>query len=263
MSMGLQQTFSINEVRADFHRSDFETLIQQKGREVNLEKGYLCPCKSKNTNQQSNCKNCGGTGWYFVNQRTTRLILQGMKITPNFKAWSMEIAGDLQVTASDTEQLSFMDRFTINDGKAIFNEVLFFKTKGSVRFAYTAYNIKDLLYVGFFAGVDTPIQKLVYGTDYTFDKNIIRLINPAIVAIQGEVSVTVRYIHAPMYYMIEMKRESMESWEVEGGNEKLIHLPIAGTARRAHYILDAPNLLGDRLLDNSYVEVPLPSSGCE
>jgi hypothetical protein len=256
---GLQQTYISPPLsnRTDFHRQDFELLIQQKGRKVILEKALQCPCKSKATNQQSNCKNCGGTGWVFVNPRETRIILQGMNITQNYKAWSEEIVGDLKVTASDTEELTFMDRFTIVDGRAIFNEVLFFKTKGTgedaVTFAYTSYYIKEIKYIGYFKGVDQPFQTLIQNDDYTFEKNIIRIINPAIIPIQNQISVTIRYIHAPQYIMIDMKRESMESFELVE-KEKLIHLPISGTARRQHYILDAPNLNGDRLLTNSYIE---------
>lgn len=251
--MGLQETNIVNSNsnRADFHRSDFEILVQQKGREVVLEKAIQCSCKSKSTNQQSNCKNCGGTGWIFINPKTTRMILKGMKITPNYKAWSEEIIGDLNVTASDTEQLTYMDRLTLNDGRAIYNEVLFFRVNGADTFAFTAYNIKEIDYIGYFKGVDQPLQRLVAGTDYTFDKNIIKIINPGIIPVQDLISVSIRYIHAPTYLMIDMQRESMESFEFTD-KERLIHLPISGTARRSHYILTAPNLNGDRLLNNNY-----------
>jgi hypothetical protein len=255
---GLQQTYNItppDSNRADFHRTDFEKLIHEKGRNVIVEKAIQCPCKGKETNQQSNCKNCGGCGWLFINPKQTRLVLQGMNITPDYKAWSEEIKGDLKVSASDTEELTFMDRITVVDSIAYFNEVLFFKTKGSgssaVTFAFTTYNIKSVKYIGYFRGTDQTLQMLSYGTDFLFERNIIKIINPAIVPVQSQISVTVRYTHAPQYHMIDMKRESMESFELLG-SEKLIHLPVSGTARRAHYILTANNLAGDRLLDNSY-----------
>lgn len=260
---GLQATYNpaLQNTRADFNRADFETLIAQKGRRVIIEKALQCPCKGKSTNQQSNCRNCGGTGWVFINPKETRLVLQGMNITPNYKAWSEEITGDLKVTASDTEELTFMDRLTLEDGRAIFNEVLFFKTRGENVFAFTSYNIKEVRYAGYFKGTDEKFQKLNFGTDYTFEKNIIKLVNPAIVAIQGEISITIRYVHAPQYLMIDMKRESMESFVMEG-TEKTIHLPIAGTARRQHYILGAPNLNGSSLLSNDYDEIALPVKTC-
>lgn len=240
--------------RADFHRDDFELLVLQKGREVIKETSLQCPCKSKSTNQQSNCMNCGGTGKIFINPKTTRMILQGMNITPNYKAWSEEIIGDLKVTCSDLEELTIDDRITLTDGRAIFNEVLFFKTVSTNVFAFTAYNIKEILYIGYFEGVDTILKRLVVDVDYTFERNVIKLINPLLIPVQDFISITVRYIHAPTYMMIDMKRESMETFELTD-RERLIHLPISGTARRSHYILTAPNLNGDRLLDNNYTTV--------
>jgi hypothetical protein len=76
--MALQQTYySGASTRADFNKSDFETLIQQKGRDVVLEKAILCGCKDKQGNQQSNCKNCGGAGFLFINPKETRMIYKG------------------------------------------------------------------------------------------------------------------------------------------------------------------------------------------
>lgn len=255
--MGLQKTTynQINATRADFNRPDFTTLIEQKGRNVTIETALACPCKSKNTNQQSNCKNCGGTGFVFINPRFTRLVLQGMSAKEEFlsNGATMTVTGDLKVTANDNEELTWMDRITVLDSRAIFNEVLFFKTRGTDVFAFSSYNIKEIKYAGYFTGTDQPFQRLTLGTDYTFQGNIIRLVNPAIIAVQGEISVTFRYVHAPQYLMVDMKRESMETFVMEE-NEKMVHLPISGTARRQHYILGAPNLNGDNILNNSYTQ---------
>lgn len=256
---GLQATTYIAEQtsnRADFNRSDFETLIAQKGRNCIKEQALMCPCKSKNTNQQSNCKNCGGSGWIFINAVKTKLILQRMKALPEFKNWSEVITGDLTVTGSDEEELCWMDRITSLDSNSIFNEVLFFKTRvisnTTTTFAFTSYNIKELKFVGYFAGVNDELIKLTEGTDFIYYKNVIKLINPSLIAVQGEISLTVRYVHAPQYLIIDMNRESMETYTVDGG-DKPIHLPISGMARRQHYILGAPNLNGDNILDNSYI----------
>lgn len=253
--MAIQQTYNTGiSNRSDFRRNDFETLIQQKGRRVILSKSLVCPCKAKATNQQSNCKNCGGCGWVFINPKETRMVLQGMNLTPDYKAWSQEIQGDLKVTASDTEELTYMDRIEVLDANSIFNEVLFFKKKpvgdDFITFAYTSYNIKEIKYIGYFQGTDKTFKKLIEGIDYIKERNIITLINSDVQPIQGEISITIRYVHAPIYLMIDIKRESMESFEMIG-KEKLIHLPVSAIARRQHYELQGNNLFGDRLLDNS------------
>jgi hypothetical protein len=255
--MGLQQTYYSNaSTRADFNKSDFETLIQQKGRRVLLEKAIQCGCKDKQGNQQSNCKNCNGAGWYFINPKETRMILQGMNVNLEYMPNGELIKGDLKVSASNTEELSFMDRLTMLDGEAIFNEVLFFKTKGlginTITFAFTSYTIGEILYAGYFTGTNSKYQILTKDIDFTVARNTIKIINPAIVPVDGQISVTVRYKHAPAYHMIDMKRESMESSQFNG-KENLIHLPISGTARRAHYIIDGNNLNGDKILDNSII----------
>ena len=71
-------------ILSSFHRNDFEKLIAQKGRAVTLEQAIQCSCKSRSANQQSNCQNCGGTGWIFINSRLTRLVIQQMKINITF-----------------------------------------------------------------------------------------------------------------------------------------------------------------------------------
>ena len=255
---GLQTTYySSVSTRADFNANDFSILIQQKGREVVLEKALICSCKDAQGNAQSNCRNCLGAGWLFINPTQTRMILQNMTATVEYLPNGEAVRGDLKVSALDTEELSFMDRITDINSDAIYSQVLFFRTKGTgsnaVTFAFAAYNIKDILYIGYFTGTNTAFQKLVYNTDYTFNKNIVTLINPALVAVQSEISVTIRYKHAPAYHIIDMKRESMESFQFTG-TDTLIHLPVAGTARRAHYIIDSNNLNGDKLINNSYAQ---------
>lgn len=248
----LQNTNIVDNNRADFHRNDFEKLIAQKGRSVIIEQSLQCSCKSRSINQQSNCQNCGGTGWIFINPRKSRLILQQMKVSVIFKDKSEDVSGDISVTGSDTEELTFMDRITMPDGKAIFNEVLFFKIKNNITFSFSSYNIKEIIYIGYFQGVNLPLLRLRSNIDYTFDKNIIKIINPAIVPVQGDISISVRYVHAPTYLITDMKRESMETFELLD-REQLINLPISGTARRSHYILGAPSLGGTTLLNNSYL----------
>lgn len=248
----LQNTNIIDNNRADFHRNDFEKLIAQKGRAVTIEQAIQCSCKSKATNQQSNCQNCSGTGWVFINPRSSRLVIQQMKMSVAFASQSENVLGDINITGSDTEELAFMDRITMLDGKAIFNEVLFFKVRNGITFSFSAYNIKQIIYIAAFQGVNVPLLRLVQNVDYTYDKNIIKIINPNILSVQGDISVSIRYVHAPTYLMVDMKRESMESFEMIE-REGLISLPISGTARRAHYILGAPSLSGSTVINNSYL----------
>lgn len=253
--MGLQPT-NLPPPRADLDKLEFEKLIDQKGKDVIFEKALECPCKSKSTNQQSDCKNCGGTGWVFINPVKTRMILHSINIVTDFKPWSEEMRGTVNVTCKAEEQLSAMDKITDLNGEAIFNEVLFLRKKGTDVFCYTTYAVKEVLYVGLFVATDEPLLRLIEGTDFTIEGSIFKLTNLDLLGsdINAEnTSFTIRYKHAPEFHVIEMRRETMQTFEWRG-TERLQNMPVSAIARRAHYQLKANNLLGDRLIDNSYAE---------
>lgn len=261
---GLQQTNGIAPPnRVDFNKEDYDVLIEQKGRRVLVEKALLCPCKSPSVNQQSNCKNCGGTGYAFVNAHETRMIIQKINLVNDFAPWSEENRGFANISFNASEELTWMDKITALDGIVIFNEVLFFKQKASEIFTYTVYPIKGIVYVGLWIDVDQQYQELTLGTDYTYENNVIKLINNSLV--QGTVdntNITIRYKHAPVFHLIEMKRETMETFEWKDG-EVLRHLPLSAVARRAHYIPNINNLSGDRLLNNDFVEKTNCNNNCQ
>lgn len=274
--MTLQKTTSLGPPRVDLERNDFETIILQKGREVLFEKALQCPCKSKASNQQSNCKNCGGSSWIFINPKKTRMIVTGVSVTTDYKPWSEESRGMVNVSCSDTEQLTFMDRISLLDANAIHQEVLFFKKSSNDEwFAFSSYPIKKVLYAGLFDTVSTKLLRL-RDSELTLNRNVVKL-DPVFAnenTKDDELSITVRYYHAPVYYVMEMKRETMQSFKFQDGKEVLQNLPLSGIARRSHYVLDPIKVDGTGLLDNSYSEgscepipvvdccSPLTNSGC-
>lgn len=253
----LQETYSITPPRVDFERRDFEQLIYQKGRKVLYEKALQCPCKSVASNQQSNCKHCGGTGWLYINPEELRLVITGVGVVNDYKPWSEESRGMINVSCPNSVELCFMDRLSLLDSEAIHQEVLqFMKTGNNEYIAYSKYPILKMLYSGKFIDVSTPLERL-QESDFYYDRNLIRLNPQKVLVGEGEssdtaISITVRYQHHPIYHIIEMKRETMESFKYQEGEESLQRMPISGIARRAHYLQNAPILVGDRLIDNSY-----------
>lgn len=242
--------------RTDFDKKGFSDLIQQKGKDVVIEKAIQCPCKSEAVNAQSNCKNCGGTGFIFVNPKEVRMVMQKINLVNDFAPWSEENRGFVNISYEACEELAWMDKITDKNGISIFNQVLFFKAaEDSSVFTYTTYPIKKALYVGLFKGVDEPIQKLVENVDFTIERNIVRLINDDLIqdTVQNT-NITIRYKHSPVFHVVEMKRETMETFEFNDGKEVLKHMPLNAIARRAHYISNIENLSGNRLLNNNYPE---------
>lgn len=264
----LQKTYPLGPPRADFVKDDFDTLIEQKGKDVEIETALECPCKSPSTNQQSTCKNCGGSSWVFINPRKTRMVLSAINIVTDYKPWSEELRGTVNVTCRAEEELSYMDKIRDINGEAIFNEVLFLKKQGARVFCYTTYPVKEVLYSGLFINDITALRRLELNVDYKIENNIFELLNLTLLGTDTatkNTSFTIRYKHAPEFHVIEMKRETIQSFEWRGA-EKLNNLPISAIARRAHYQLKANNLLGDRLIDNSYDDkssCPLPESKCD
>ena len=252
----MEQTF-LAPPRADLDKDDFERIISQKGRSVIFEKALECPCKSRSSNHQSNCKNCGGSGWIFINPKRTRMIITGLAIVSDVKAWSEESRGTVNISCSDTENLTYMDKLTIEDGNAIYQEVVSLKRSGGDVFAFTAYPIKSLLYSGLFVDVNTPLTKL-QNSDITidtanFNSTLIKL-DPDLVTGNNDISITLRYKHAPIYHVLEMRRETMQSFTFEFLNEKNQNFPLSAIGRRAHYMTKQIALNGDTLLDNSFDE---------
>lgn len=246
----VQSTYYVHSTpRADFHREDFEAIIAQKGKDVLYEKAIVCPCKSEKANQLSSCLNCGGVGWIYVNPNRTRFIIHSMGNTKELKDWSETSRGMINVTASSNEQLCFMDRITVLDSRAIYTEAIAIKEKNGMYFSRTAYPVKKMLYCAIFVTGEVALRQLTEGVDYTIQGTLITFITTDFNFL-NECSITLRYYHAPSYYLLDLNRESMETYEFTTG-EKLIRLPISGTARRAHYVIDYQTLEGYYLNNNN------------
>lgn len=251
--MSNNKTFFSAPPRADLIKQEFDNLIYQKGRVVLLETALQCPCKSKSTNQQTNCRNCGGTGWIFINPIRTRMVLTAIDAVTDYRPWSEELVGTVSITAHMEEKLSLMDRVTVLDGEVIQNEVLFIRSVQGKNFTFARYDIEEVHYIGLFDGVSSKIRRLEKDKDYSIKRNVIEFSSDLDLPFDRENSITLRYSHLPQFHVVDMKRETMQTFVWEGG-EKIQKMPISAIARRAHYHLSMENFDQTRLLDNSYKE---------
>lgn len=243
-------------MNSDFDKLDFDGAVRTKGNEVIFEKAYLCPCKSKESDHRSICKNCGGTGWFFCNPTRTEMVVTGVMSDPKLKAgalqqWGMLDSGSVKITSYDDIKLTFMDKVTIVDATAEHNLIVYpvLKDDGSQLFAYSKYDIVGIDYIALFDSPTDELIKLEETTDYTFEDNVIvfnsqynDLVDPC---------VTIRYIHNPVFHIMEILRESMTS-PAQNGTIKNV-FPVHALGRRAHLITDIENFAGNRLLDNSWL----------
>lgn len=240
----------------NFFQEEFEKLIWDKGYRVIHEKALTCPCKSKAVNQLSNCKNCGGTGWLFINPTETRMILHNMNQSTEYKAWSQENLGNVSISVINSDRLTYMDRITLIESEADFNEERHFKKSiDNVLFTYLSYHAKSIKYVGLFIDENTLLTRLD-STQYSIDGNKLFL-DASFLADYSEdfpYTVTVSYIHQPQFHILDINRQVMNSRSKLYGKESIQDMPIAAVGRRAHFVLDTQNINHTRLLDNSYLD---------
>jgi hypothetical protein len=241
-------------IPAHFNKPEAEATIRDKGYACVYEKAYSCPCKDKEVAHKGSCKNCGGTGWVFMNPANTRLIISGIQHDSKLKEAALSEMGlwelgVVNVTATNEVKMSMMDRITIMDATAEHSQILYIygHEVTSELFTFTKYDIKSIEYVAVFIDTDTPLLRLVEGVDYTFQDNILKFISGAV---SEDNQITIRSVHHPVFHVIDILRESFSSYN---GNGDKLTLPVKAVAKRAHLIKDAENFDGDRLFDNSWL----------
>jgi hypothetical protein len=240
--------------RVDLVKSDFDAIIWQKGYDVLLDRAIKCPCRNVADNQGlSDCKNCGGSGWCFINRKATRMVLQSMNKDTQFKEWSMERLGTTRISCLNEERISYMDRITVTSATVTTSQTVHFKEHSDGVFrAAIIYPIKKLIYSFLFKGSQTPLFRAVEGTDFDIvDGNWIELKSQHN---QDHPTMSLRYEHNPMYHILDTNRDVMTSKKSISGKNVKNNYPVSGIAKLAHYVLDEQSFNGDFLLDNSFEE---------
>lgn len=254
-----KQIDSFRSAHAEFDKNEIESFVKDRGYQVIYERAHLCPCKSKESNHRNICKNCGGTSWFFVNPKETRMLItsimsDGKISSSTYIDWGLIDSGSAMVTALNSDKLSFMDRITIKTATAEHNQILYPKMSNDDTrlFAFTKYNIKSIDFIGLFIDAEEPIKKLELGTDYTFHDNVV--IFDAQYHSTVDPCVSIRYIHNPVLHVVDVFRESFTSTKgASNQTQTQLILPIRALAKKAHLIKDMENLVGDEYIDNSWL----------
>ena len=241
---------------ATFTPSEFNSAVFDKGREVLVEKALRCPCTELATGQGlSTCQNCGGTGWLWINKKSTVFVITSINRSTKFSNWTETDRGTINITARAIDRLSFMDRVTLTDVISIFSQNLRFKEVGSKLFAYTVYYPLLVSDAYLYLADNKPLQPLELLTDYTIEENKIVLNDKYKNLNQDQLSVTVRYSHFPQYNIVDIPRETSVIKKKDCAEvDVLNNLPMNAIARKVHYVMDAPNFGGDSLFDNSHFD---------
>jgi len=236
-----------------FKKNEFEAAIFKQGYDVILEKALRCPCKSHGADNLSNCKNCGGSGWLFINPIKTKALIHSQNQSTKFKEWSEENVGNANITVRDVDRLAFMDRVTVLQGESIHTQTAYPNKYKNILFSFLDYKPKEVTEVFLFSSANDKLILLQENVDYTIDDMKIILNNDF--SMIENLTISLRYIHAPQYHIIDVRRDVMVSTTFEVGFGKTkSQMPISAIGRRAHYVLDKQNFNSDLIFDNSYKE---------
>lgn len=176
--------------RSDFDEQDFRSALRDKGYDVLHETALICPCKSRAADHQSNCENCGGSGWVFTNPTRTRAILTSMRIDRQYDEEARKDLGLVYITLQPSDKMGHMDKIIVLDAESIQTQILFLEEKDSGQFfAMTPYDITLVEYAGLFLGETIALQRLIEGTDFTIQDNKF-LLDPSFNLATGSVTTT-------------------------------------------------------------------------
>lgn len=249
-------------VRWDVGR--FERLIYDQGYDAYIDRAMRCPCVDKTSGQAlSTCKNCLGRGWFFVDRRETRLIAQTMGTNRKYEDWSELNVGTAAITARAVDRMGFMDRVTLIDLEGYYSEILRPIIYRNELFAYPIYEPLEVTDIFLYASDAEPLVP-ISTNDYRIDKNRI-VFNKELVnqvesndpnAPAGEIAVSIRYRHYPVYHIIDIDRELMKVREgkpcIPLTEQQLTAMPIKMIGRKAQYIFGAQKY-GETLYNNTVV----------
>lgn len=238
----------------------FDSLIWNNGYHAYIEHALRCPCIDRSSGQAlATCKNCMGRGWFFVDKRETRVVSQSMANNRRDSNIGEVNRGTARITTRAVDRLGFMDKIMLIDLEAYYTEVI-----RPVRFddeliAFPVYEPLEITNAFMYVGDSTKLYPLddsmyeIKGNKIVFDDKIEDLVEVTDVNEKtADISISVRYSHHPLYFVIDVNRELMKVRERHCSytDEQLTNMPINVLARKAHYIFDA-QVFNRELFDNT------------
>ncbi len=256
----------------NFEVDRFDSAILKHGYNVHHHRALKCPCTNKGTGSAlPDCENCRGLGWFYINKTKTKALMQNLGNNPKYDSWTEKNSGTTTITTLFDDDVSYMDKFEIIDLEANYTQILDIRyvEDKDLLFSFTVY--QPLKVYDIFAFVDSrsPLMKLSSKEenesdwDYELQNNKIVFNSDKWYDIyeSGNMSVSVRYKHTPVYCVIDIQREVFKARDQSdcsdipcdvGKNDlHLRGMPQKSIGRRLHYIWDANNSDGPSVFDNS------------
>jgi hypothetical protein len=248
--------------QSNFDNQQFNDFIANKGYEVEIERAITCPCiVLASGNPLSTCMNCGGTGWIHIDLHKTMVLASSMSNRAKYEPWTQENAGTVNISAKAEDRIGFMDSVKFIELESWFTQCKQVKKSSTNKnFFFTTYQPIRVFEIYFFVSDIEPLE-FVPEDKYAIDKNKIVFDDDYFAAFltanqltTGQVTASIRYTHNPVYYVLDNNRDMIKLREVNNDNTTdlpKINFPVNCVARKAHFVLNAPNFNGDKLFDNT------------
>lgn len=246
------------------NKTNFDTLVHQKGYPIYIDKAMKCPCASEQAAQGlPGCRNCGGSGYIYYNRIETHAIIHSINLDTKFKEWSEDLIGTASLTTYHEIRLSYMDRIRLREGFVVYNELLRLKKYDDDEWRCgVRYPPLEVETAFLFENHNQKLTLLERGVDFELVNNVFRVLSSGIrakIAALPSPTVSLRYTHRPEFVVIDIPRNTISSLSIYSRTETEQQLlyPVHAVVRVPHYVLDVTSNDGTYLFDNSYGE-----SGC-
>lgn len=247
----------VKQPRVDFNKSQFETLIWNKGYKVIKYDAVQCPCQNTQSTNLSGCENCLGLGWVYINPLETLGIITAINLNTKYKYWSPEFKGTVALTLRDIERVSFMDKIILKDKTSILSEIKEVRDNAGQKFIFTSYPVNSINSIFLFDGVTNPLKRLT-SLEYSISAD-----NPYVVKLAAGITypddfndvVSIDYNHNIQYNVVDIPHDVRSSLKINSnGKNESQELPIQAICQKSHYITgDSPKYDGAGIQDNSYL----------
>jgi len=237
-------------VRMDFLTPDFSALIDNKGYDAVWERALPCPCAKRQGAVQSTCRNCGGTGWVFINPMQIKVVAQSINKDTKYKEWSQERLGTASFTVRPEYHLSFMDKLTLlnSSTRSCENRIVYYQDNKFL--INVVYPIDSVIEIFKFVSPFEPLV-LIDASNYTIQGRFVSFSNNVVK--QGD-SLTISYDHKVQYHILDLNHDVRNTILLDDkSREEGLLLPVSAVGRRVDLVIDAQNYEGTNLVDNSYL----------
>jgi hypothetical protein len=247
---------NIGGIRLDFTQPEFDNFIFDKGYDIIWYEAVRCPCNKGREGHLSNCNNCLGLGWVFINPIETKALITSINRDTKYKYWSQELSGTVNLTLRNEERLSVMDKIVLKNKTSLMSELRDVREIEDQKFIFTTYPIDSVLALFIFNGSTNSLIR-VSPDDYSKseDSDYVLNINKETYPTGFNDVVSIKYKHKIQYNVIDLPHDLRYSTELnKKGQEIELPLPIQAIAKKSEFLNgDSVNYDGTGIIDNSFL----------